>query len=368
MKAWEQFKDLQAKEMGQEIVDRWLSAFQVTHFDACNLYLEANSLFQINWFEEHIRSKVETKFVNENNKSIKVHLSLPYAKASEPKKQKTLLQEFSLSFDPVGANFSLSSYRFTEENALIEKMFLEITSCGTLGKQAPSLPQKERFPFNPLYLYGPKGTGKTHLLQAAAKSLQEQGVGVLYVTAKTFTEHVVSAIRASEMGLFREAYRTIDVLFIDNVEELSRKTATQEELFHTFNALHLQGKLIVFASNTLPHHLQNIEARLVSRFEWGVVLVLKPLPKKLIEELLEEHAKTLQFPLRPQIKEFLLTHFTSHSTVCLQALQLLAVRIQSRPTPISSTQLSLESAKLLLKDLLEQQEKDRTFPLEKESV
>jgi chromosomal replication initiator protein len=354
MKAWEKFKEQQAKEIGQEVIERWFSAFRVTGFDACNLYLEAESPFQIHWFEEHMRAKVEKGFVNDNNKPIKVHLSLPSIHQSfSSKKNKETQVPFSLTFAPPDPHYSFSSFRFTEENNLIEKVFSTLLS-DPMEKSVAS--------FNPLYLYAPKGAGKTHLLQGAVRTLRKQGIDALYVSAQTFTEHVIAAIRASEMGAFRKAYRTIDALFIDNIEELSRKTATQEELFHTFNTLHLQGKLIVLASNTLPYRLQNIESRLVSRFEWGLVLSLKPPSKKLVAELLEEHAKTAGFPLRPQIKEFFLTHFPSYSTACLEALNVLATRVQNRKPPLSATQLTVESVKLLLKDLLIQQEKEILSP------
>src|SRR5690606_21981449 len=96
--------------------------------------------------------------------------------------------------------------------------------------------------FNPIYLHGESGSGKTHLLMAIANHLQSQGLKVIYTRADTFTEHVVSAIRAGEMQTFRKSYRNIDVLLVDDIEVFSRKGATQEEFFHTFNTLHVEGK------------------------------------------------------------------------------------------------------------------------------
>ena len=120
--------------------------------------------------------------------------------------------------------------------------------------------------------YGPSGTGKSHLLVAIAHTLKQRSLKVVYTRAETFTEHVVSAIRSGEMSTFRHCYRNIDVLIIDDVHIISRKGATQEELFHTFNTLHLAGKQIILSAKCAPQELQFIEPRLVSRFEWGDII------------------------------------------------------------------------------------------------
>ena len=104
---------------------------------------------------------------------------------------------------------------------------------------------------------------------STAHALQARGAVVAYVRAETFTDHVVTAIRAGEMSLFRHSYRNVNVLIIDDIHLLARKWATQEELFHAFNTLHVAGKQIILSANCLPQALQFIEPRLISRFEWG---------------------------------------------------------------------------------------------------
>lgn len=137
--------------------------------------------------------------------------------------------------------------------------------------------------YNPIYLCGPKGCGKTHLLMALAHRLQESGLNALYTSIPTFTHNVVQAIRKGHMSQFRQMHREADVLIFDDIDLLAGKSATQEEFFHTFNSMHTSYKQVVLSSTLAPSALTDIQARLVSRFEWGLVASFS-MPKK--EDLL----------------------------------------------------------------------------------
>ena len=129
------------------------------------------------------------------------------------------------------------------------------------------------------------------------------------------------------MSLFRQAYRNADVLLVDDVQVFSRKGATQEEFFHTFNTLHLAGKQIILSANCPPQELQLIEPRLVSRFEWGIVLPLKSLQLQERKEMLQGKAASLQFPLSPKVVDFLLETFTSTPKALIKAFEALVLRL-----------------------------------------
>ncbi len=347
MQAWESFLDRLQADLGEETVSKWLRPLKIIHFDAGNLYLEAESSFQIDWFEEHVRAEVKKSFLNNNFRPIKVHLTCT---GQQPVKEKAEKQEaftetpFFINKDKLLPEYTKSTFIFNEANQILSNLLTQTVASSEVS-------------FNPIFFYGGPCSGKTHLLQAFAYELQKKNANVLYVRTETFTENLVKAIRNGNMLEFRKAHRHIDVLIVDDVQHLGRKTATQEEFFHTFNTLHNQGKQIILSANCAPGALQNIEPRLISRFEWGLSLPIAKPEKEDLLLMIESRARQLNLSLSEPSGRFLIDSFSSNPKSIQRALEALYLRASSSKRSLTPAKISL-----ILKDLLEEEAKEVLSP------
>lgn len=197
-----------------------------------------------------------------------------------------ILEKDTLNDSPENKIKSNSGYNINYENAnLNPKYKFDTFVVGNNNKFAHSaslaVAESPGTVYNPLYLYGGAGLGKTHLMHSIGRFILEQNpnMKVLYVTSEVFTNEVIDCIRsgdAAKMNKFREKYRTVDVLLIDDIQFIIGKESTQEEFFHTFNTLHSAGKQIILSSDKPPKDMETLEERFRSRFEWGLISDIQP--------------------------------------------------------------------------------------------
>ena len=168
--------------------------------------------------------------------------------------------------------------------------------------------------YNPLFIYGDAGLGKTHLQQAIAHYVQENypSFVVRYVTTETFLNQFVDAIRANAMADFKKRYREVDVLLLDDIQFIEKSEQLQEELFHTFNALYQANRQIVLSSDRPPDAIATLEDRLRSRFKMGLTTEINPPELETRLAILRKKAETEPDPPPPEVLEFIASHITNN--------------------------------------------------------
>ncbi len=351
MQAWDKYLKTLESELGKPTVDRWLRTLKVVNYDAANLYLEASDTFSTQWFIEYAKPRITQNFFNENNRLIKVHLQTahkkPPLKASKTS-EKQLSPGSPFTIDPLDPSYTFDQLVEISQNRIILKLLQDFEN---FNPKTPPL-------YNPITLFGSMGIGKTHLLQAVANTLEKQNQKVCYVKAATFTYNMVAAIKLGQMSEFRKLYRKVDVLIVDDIQYFAHKKATQEEFFHTFNALHTEGKQIILSSNISPQQLKEVEPRLISRFEWGIALPLQAPNKTQLEEILELKLKQINFLLTSEAKDFLLQKFSKSPKTLHRALSALILRAHLKLPQgknINSLELEPDAIEKLLGDLIKKE-------------
>jgi chromosomal replication initiator protein len=208
--------------------------------------------------------------------------------------------------------------------------------------------------YNPLFLYGGVGLGKTHLMQAIGHVLKKRSpqLRLMYVSAEKFTNEVIASLRFDKMSGFRDRFRTMDILLVDDIQFIATRERTQEEFFHTFNALYDQQKQIVISSDCPPKEISTIEERLRSRFEWGLIADIQPPDLETKIAILQKKADSEHFVLSDDVAEFIARSIRSN----IRELEGALIRLVAYSS-LTNRPADLPTAQQVLKNIIDTQEK-----------
>ncbi len=266
-------------EMPKATFDTWVRDTQPVTLEDDKFVIGVQNAYARDWLDDRLRSTVQRKLAGILARPVEVEfVVLAEAVAASPADQGgrapapagTALPDAVAYRRHVPGQTTGVNPNYTFDNFVVgsNNRLAHAASMAVAEKPAQA--------YNPLFLYGGVGLGKTHLLHAIGNACLAQGLVVRYVSSEEFTNDLINAIRTHNTGAFREKYRQVDVLLIDDIQFIAGKESTQEEFFHTFNTLHGQNKQIVLTSDRPPKALITLEERLRSRFEWGLTADIQP--------------------------------------------------------------------------------------------
>jgi chromosomal replication initiator protein len=268
-KLWEQVKEYLAAKLGKTTLETWIIPLRPRLKDSRTLILEAPDNFFKDWAENHYRTIIQEAISSLGQQEItvnfsvgSVHLAPPSKPGVERSRPKSSAPE-TLILNP----------RYTFEN------FVLGPSNRASHAYALAVAKSPAKAYNPLFIYGGVGLGKTHLLQAIchyARANHPANLRLSYLPSEMFTNELIEAIQNRSTAAFRQKYRNTDILVIDDIRFIAGKESTQEEFFHTFNALYDAHKQIIISSDRPPREIANLQERLISRFSWGLTTDIQP--------------------------------------------------------------------------------------------
>lgn len=261
--AWQATLGQLQLEMSKASFDTWVSNASFISYDEETGCFEigVKNAYARDWLDDRLSAKIGRILTGMMGKTVKTNFkvwtpSIFTAKAEEP--------EVTAPSPRTPQNNTSINERYGFDNFVVGANNRLAHAASMAVAESPARA------YNPLFLYGGVGLGKTHLLHAIGNACQPANLNVLYVSSEEFTNDLINAIRTHTTPAFREKYRQVDVLLIDDIQFIAGKESTQEEFFHTFNTLHGQNKQIVISSDRSPKALVTLEERLRSRFEWGL--------------------------------------------------------------------------------------------------
>ena len=360
---WDRVKLRLKREFGDSAFKSWVSPIAFDSLENESVKLSVPTRFMRDWVLTHYAERIRTLWNGENPKIRRVRIEVDDNKSYIPSRDGKSHSKPSEVSDFDRAN---TFHQGNKTDALSAPLDIRYTfEEFVVGKPnefayaaAQRVADSDKVSFNPLFLYGGVGLGKTHLMHAIAWriKLRSPKRRVVYLSAEKFMYSFIRALRNKDTVSFKEQFRSADVLMIDDVQFISGKDSTQEEFFHTFNALVDQGRQIVISADKSPSDLEEIGGRLRSRLSSGLVADLHPTTFELRLGILDAKAENLGVKVPQKVKEFLAHRITSNIRELEGALTRLTANVQ-----LVGGDITLELAHSLLHDLLKSHERRLTI-------
>ena len=355
---WSMVLDKMRQKFSSTAVNLWFGDAQIVSFANNTLTINAASEFKMQIIKEKYISQIEDIFeefmgfripiqVVANNApvnvdKIKTQISTP---------SEDLLPDRSNGNDrdqndrqPVlGSTMPTVNFEYTFDNFIVgsSNKFAHAACIAVADRPAQD--------YNPLFIYGPSGLGKTHLLYAVTNEikLKNPSANIIYIKGEDFTNQMIESLAKKSMSKFRDKYRTCDVLLIDDIQFIAGKESTQEEFFHTFNALYEEGRQIILTSDRPPKDIKTLEDRLKTRFEWGLIADIQPPDLELRIAIFKNKISQAGISVSDEIITYLAENLRTHIRQIEGAVKkLVAIKF------LSGNEITMDTAKNFISELL----------------
>jgi chromosomal replication initiator protein len=342
--AWQATLGQLQMEMSKASFDTWVKSAELINYDETKgiFYIGLQNAYACDWLESRLKSTMISKLTGMMARPVGIDFKVWSAPVVEFEDQVPVtssnmdLQDLPRIDSKLNAKYRFDNFVVGTNNRLAHAACMAVAESPARA-------------YNPLFLYGGVGLGKTHLLHAIGNTVRAAGLQVLYVSSEEFTNDLINAIRTKATTSFREKYRQVDVLLIDDIQFIAGKESTQEEFFHTFNTLHGQDKQIVMSSDRPPKAMNTLEERLRSRFEWGLTADVQAPDLETRLAILRSKSERLGRGVPPEIMEIIAHRIQSNIRELEGALNRVVAFAE-----LSGTPLTLQLADMALADLLPQ--------------
>ena len=351
MNAWDRIVHQLQPSVNPENFQNWLAPAQFSHIDGRSLYVSVPNESARQWLEtEYLQRILDT--ARQLAMDFHAVVFLPGSTASPP-----------------GALATQVRFDFDQAPALNPKYTFDafvVGSCNQFAHAAArAVATNPSRAYNPLFLYGGVGMGKTHLMQAIGRDLKSQfrEMKVIYTSAEQFLTEMVTSLRYDRMTSFQERYRSVDALLVDDIQVLGSKERTQEEFFHTFNILYELGKQIVISSDSPPKDIAGLVARLRSRFEWGLIADIQAPDLETKMAILDRKSEGLGVRLPEDVRAFMATKMKSN----VRELEGALIRVVAMAS-LNGVPINLPMAQAALKSIVAQTDRKITVDMIQRAV
>ena len=352
MEAWLRILDQLKKGSSAESFENWLEPIRYSHIDDSGvMHLVAPNASVQSLLEKEFRGRILDAAIDLGFRLADVEFAHADTAPTAPPTAAPAPTQQRFDFKDRGAARFNQKYKFES---------FVVGSCNEFAHAAAqAVANNPANAYNPLYIYGGVGMGKTHLMHAVGQQLEinNPGMRVVYVSAEEFMNEMINSLRYDRMSSFHQRFRSADALLVDDIQVLGARERTQEEFFHTFNALHNLQKQIIISSDQLPKQIPGLVDRLRSRFAWGLMADIQPPDLETKMAILDRKAEEARVDLPEEVSSYLATHLKSN----IRELEGVLIRLIAIAS-VSSTTITLSMAKQALRSVVSTSEPKRSIP------